>query len=469
MKKRIAAEWEPAVGVMVAWPPAIPHALYQEFAKDTTLYVLVADEAAQEEAEAAFKRWKIDPEAVKFLKVPQGEDYCWPRDWGPQPIFDEEGNFSLLGPSYVLSTPFCDIGHDVPLMCASDVKDIPLEKYESDGMDDKAAGAIAAQLGVSFVKAPFAFTGGNVLGDGVNSIISTEVLLFENRFKGISDAEYLAEVAKATGMTNYSIFSDYEMFSLNHIDCLAKPLDDRRVLVLRYPQDHPHHDLVEHIANEEIAKALNSYGVPWEVVRLDTNYIHLEGQVAAYANSLILNKSIYVPMYSIPQDEIALETWRAAMPGYTVKGFEFKIEDEADMVDPHGERGAYEFCGWDPGDVLHCRSRAVWDAEMLYVRAWRPLAPIAAQDAFTVEAQVHAYSKTALADAPKLVWRVAKGEWQTVAMEQSNTVDMWRGVIPGQAAGTTVEYYVKATDESGRCECSPRVAPEGFYSYTVQV
>lgn len=466
MKKRIAAEWEPAVGVMVAWPPAVPRALFEEFAKDTTLHVLVADEAAKNDAMAAFKRWgTINPDEVKFLVVPQGEDYCWPRDWGPQPLFEEDGTFKMLGPTYVYSTPFCDIGHDVPLLCAAD-EPLPLSEFEGDGQDNLAAEAIASQLGLGFVKVPFAFTGGNVLTDGVNTLFSTEVLLFENRFMGTDDKAYFDEVAKVTGMTNYNVLSDYEMFSLNHVDCLAKPLDDRRILVLRYPEDHPHHQLVEDIVEKEIGSALNSYGQPWEVVRVDTNYIHREGQLAAYANSVILNKNIYVPQYSIPQDKVALEQWREAMPGYTVKGFEYKLDDEPESLNL---RGIYEYVGWDSGDVLHCRARAVWDPQMLYVRAARPFGPVAAGEPFTVDAAIHAYSNKPLTGAPELVWRVGGAEeWQRVAMEPTATHEVWAADLPGFEAGTTVEYYVEAADESGRRECSPRVAPEGFYSYTVQ-
>ncbi len=464
MKRRLVAEWEPAIGVMVAWPLGIPHGLLIEYAKDTTVYLLVANDEVADEARAKLAAWGVAEDRVRFLVVPQGEDFTWPRDWGPQPLFDEEGVFHLVGPSYRYSTPFCDIGHDVPLYCAGD-EPHPLSEYEGDGQDDLAAQAIAEQLGIDFIKVPFAFTGGNVLNDGVNSILSTEVLLFENRFKGIPDEAYFKQVARITGMSNYTVLSDYENFSLNHIDCLAKPLDDRRVLVLRYPKDHPHYQLVEDIVENELSHALNSYGQPWEVVRLDTNYIHRAGCVAAYANSLILNKTVYVPLYSIPQDAVALQQWQEAMPGYTIKGFEFKLDEEPDSKDL---RGIYDYIGWDPGDVLHCRSRAVWDPQMLYVRASRPFGTVAAGEAYRVSATVVPYSGAALEGAPALRYRLAgEDAWTSVAMVPAATREVWMADIPAFRAGDSVEYYVEASDASGRCECAPRVAPEGCYCYTV--
>ena len=465
MKRRLAAEWEPAIGVMVAWPPVIPHTLFVELAKDTTLHILISDASVEADARKTLGRWGIDQDAVRFVVVPQGEDCGWPRDWGPHALFTEDGGFAMVGPTYLYSTPFCNIGHDVPLLCADD-EPHPLDDFEGDGLDDKAAEAIAKGLGYDFVKAPFAFTGGNVLNDGVNSIISTEVLTFENRYIGIEKEDYFIQVAKLTGMTNYTILSDYEDFSLNHIDCLAKPLDDRRILVLRYPEDHPHNQLVEDIVNKEFASAVNSYGQPWEIVRMDTNYIHREGAVAAYANSLILNKTIYVPQYSIDQDRIALEQWREAMPGYVVKGFEYKLADEPDSPN---ERGIYEYIGWDPGDVLHCRTRAIWDPEMLYVRASRPFGPVFSDQSYRVDATVIAYSGKALKGAPELFWRESeKSDWAKIEMTPSATHEVWFADIPACVSGTSVEYYVSAADESGRSECAPRVAPDGFYSYIVQ-
>ena len=466
MKKRIAAEWEPAIGVMFAWPLFLPHKLVQEFAKDTHVYLLVSDDEAIEAAKRTFDEWEVDPTRVTYVKVSQGDDCSWPRDFGPHALFDERGEQHLLGPSYLFSTPFANVGHDAPLL-APDFEEHPIDEFESDGKDDLAAGQIAKALGVDFIKLPFAFTGGNMLTDGVNSIISTEILLFENRYKGFSDDEYFSQVAEVTGMTNYTVLSDYEDLNLNHIDCLAKPIDDRRIIVLRFPKSHPHYDIVEHIVDTELAGATNSYGEPWEIIRLDTDYFGEDGGVAAYSNSLLLNKCVYVPMYGIHTDEGALETFRAALPGYDVKGFTFVLDDEPASSDI--PREDYEEIGWQSFDVLHCRTRAVWDSKMLYVRATRPLGTVCAGEPYRVHATIVAYSGEELTEGmPKLHWRANGGAWTSADLEAAATREVFTAEIPGQAAGTTVEYYVECSDASGRHEFAPRVAPAGTYSYVVR-
>lgn len=468
MKRRLAAEWEPAIGVMVAWPASLPKALVRELAADTTLYLLCADDdAVIEDAKATLTRWGVDAESVRYLRVPKGEDSTWPRDWGPQPLFEEDGSFKLMGPRYVYSTPFCGPEHDAPLTCAPWLDEpLPLSAYECDGCEDAAAGAIAEQLGVGFVKLPFAFTGGNVLSDGVNGILSTEVLLLENKHDDLQPDDYFSQVATITGMSNYAVFSDYEDYSLQHVDCFLKVLDDRRLLIQRPPAGHPLCERYERIVNDEIATALNSYGQPWEILRVDTNVLADGESLAAYVNSLILNGCVYVPQYSIEQDAVALQQWRDAMPGYQVKGFTFVLDDEPEAYNPDG---LYEGIGWDPGDVLHCRTRAVWDPEMLYVRASRPLGEVKAGEPYQVDATIVAYSGAdLLLGQLALHYRVAgTDEWTTVPLEQNATHEVYSAVIPGMEAGTGVEYYVQAADASGRSECAPRVAPKGFYAYAV--
>src|SRR4030043_881527 len=75
---------------------------------------------------------------------------------------------------------------------------------------------------------------------------------------------------------------------------------------------------------------------------------------AAYTNSLIFNKKVFMPFYGIPEDKQALETGQEAMPGYEVIGF------ENDIPVP-----VMDYTGWQSFDGLHCRVRAIWDPGML--------------------------------------------------------------------------------------------------------
>jgi hypothetical protein len=79
-RPRLIAEWEPAIGAMVAWPIYVPDTLVQEIAQDDLLFVL----AKPEHLEAARSRMAelgIAAEQVRF--VPCSVESSWPLDWGP--------------------------------------------------------------------------------------------------------------------------------------------------------------------------------------------------------------------------------------------------------------------------------------------------------------------------------------------------------------------------------------------------
>ena len=343
---------------------------------------------------------------------------------------------------------------------------MPLTGFEGDTSDDLAAEAIARQLGLSFVKAPFAFTGGNVLNDGVNTIISTEVLLAENKFEGLTRDQYFKYVSRVTGMTNYCVLSDYEHFSLNHIDCFLKILDERRLLVIRPPRDHELYPIYRAIVEEEIPRTTNSYGESWEVIPIDSGVTRSGEGIAAYVNSLILNKCVYVPLYGIPEDEGALATWRAAMPGYDVQGFTFELAEEPFAYNPDG---LYGEVGWDPGDVLHCRTRAVWDPQMLHIDVPGPNATPTAGEPIRIVVHMVAYSGAPIdAESARVYWRKGgEQEFRAAALVEGPAHEMYTAEIPAQNAGVTIEYYVAASDGSGRAETAPRTAPAQFLTFNV--
>jgi len=430
---------------MVAWPPIVPDALLVEIAKDDRLYLVVADEAARSEAEAALGTLKIDRDRVTFIVAPAGDARSWPRDWGPFPLFDAQGEFHLADPRFVDypgSTPDCDgrlYGERV--LALADFK-----------ADDAATAAVARTLGLPRLQLPFAFTGGNALVDGLGTAFSTCVMLNENRrMQGIQESELRHLVAAHLGITNHVILPNFEWFGIQHIDCLLKPLDEETLLVKRVPEGHPDHETIE-----AIVRALESLtdprGRPYRILRIDAPPYLLGYFVPNYTNSLILNRKILVPLFGVPADEAALETWRRAMPGYEVIGFENPGRD-----------------GWNWLDALHCRVRAVWDPRMLSMSHRRPDDPAAPAASYRIEADIRDHSRAGLiGEELKLLWR-PKGEtaWRAIRLEPAPGSDTYAATMPSPGPGRTVEYYLAAADRSGRRETLPRVAPKGFYSFAI--
>ena len=70
-----------------------------------------------------------------------------------------------------------------------------------------------------------------------------------------------------------------------------------------------------------------------------------------------------------------------------------------------------------------------------------------------VTVSVEVSDATAGVEKVLLWYRVSGGTWMSVEMELEGGV--WKAVIPGQAAGATVEYYVEAYDRAGNVAKSP--------------
>ena len=477
MKKRIAAEWEPTIGVLVAWPTNLPHLMLKALSEDTVIYFLVPNDKEQEDCTEWMGKWGIPMDRIRFIRIgAQGASYCWPRDWGPHPCFDESGKYYLLSPRFWYGDPFCVL-EDEKLCIATSETD--LAERTNDGIEDATPTYIGEELGLDVVELGFAFTGGNLFSDGVNNLISSKLMLMENEVAGVDNEEFFKLVNSQTGMGQYTVVPNFEDFSLQHVDCMMKMLDEERILVARPPEGHRHRELYDYIAYEILGKTLNCYGRFYEILRLDTNY-HQNGptefgDLHPYVNAVILNRSVYVPLGDIPQDEIALRQWQEAMPGYNIRGFyshhdEEPVEKRANEEHPDAfPMGDGQDAGWLGFDAVHCRTRAVWDPQMLHIDFARIPNEVCEAETYPLNVRIVDYSKAGLVPDKLLVFYRKKGEnvWNNKHLEKTKTHEIYRCELTAEK-GDTIEYYVSATDNSGRTEKRPYPAPDGFYSFTVK-
>lgn len=462
---RVAAEWEPALGVLVCWPPFVPHRLLIEISRDSRLYVLAESPQQVEEAQVWFRGWGMDLDRVEFLEIPGGDDAAWTRDWGPHPVFTAAGELRLADARYDQSTPDSALDCDAPLKTpwnggwGERFKDYDVK------LDDAAPTAIAGALGLQALDVPFVMTGGNFMTDGRGTALSSCILTNENRRNGVSDEQFFDQAAQLLGLERYTILPNFEDEGIQHVDCLFKLLDDRRILLARPPADHPLFERYEAFANQVLPALETADGGPFEILRIDTA-AYRGAALAAYTNSLVLNDVVYVPLFGIPQDQVALAQWQAALPGHRIKGFEFVLEDEPMLADM--ARRMYGEIGWRNFDALHCRTRAVWDPGMLHITVERVPPRVRGSAGHTVAARIVAYSgEPLLADRLVVRWRLqgASG-WSESRLERRADGSFEARIAEGIASGP-IEYFVLAADASGRVESAPRTAPQALLRFEI--
>lgn len=463
---RIAAEWEPALGTTVVWPLDLPHQLIIELAKDAKLFTIVPNEEEIENAKTWFTKWNIDLNNVEFIITEQGLDSWWARDWGAFAVFDSVGTLRMADGQYQYSTPVTGMACDDPLRFLFTEKDEKTgeEKIILMTEDDLTPKDIAQHLGYESIDLPFSYTGGNVFMDGRGSALSTCIIKNENQYIGVNDEQLIADAKNMLGIDTYNFISNFEYSGIQHIDCLLKMLDNNRLFVMQPPVDHELYQIYEDVVNHELANLRNSKGEAYEIIRLNTARYSGE-KLAAYSNSLILNKNVYVPLFGIAQDSIALQQWASVMPGYTVKGFLYNVHEEPALHPRVRERRADGF-GWRNGDALHCRTRAIWDPEMLYISMTE--AATKEDKGYHIEANIIDYSNAGLVRSELQVnWRV-EGEtvWNNTEMQESPKANYYETTLNNIEAGKTIEYFISAKTAAGKAQSNPMTAPKGFYSFT---
>lgn len=444
-ERRVAAEWEPSLGILITWPFAHPPALVQEWTRDTHLHVVVASEVERGKAARTFADWECDATRVHYIMRPTKEGLYGTRDWAAYAAFDEQGVLSHRDPRYL---DYALSGYDSSKTLMWWSKLDPRLDWTSD---DETPVAVAKAVGVSREELPFCFTGGNVYADGMGTAFCTEILADENKYFGVPKEKLLESAKQLLGIGNLQFIPNFESsIGAQHIDCVMKLLDEGRILVKRTPADHPDHAQIERIATL-LGSMQSPWGRPYEILRIDTP--RYQGDLLAnYTNSLIHNKTIYVPLFGIAADGDALATFRAAMPGYEVKGF------KGNPLFP-----------WTYTDALHCRTKALWDPRMIHLRH-TPVRVQPKDGATGLEVKVFDYGKSGVADGGvQLHWRKSGASgWHAMPMAPSSEAGTYQGAIKSADRGAAIEYYISVQTRDGRRETLPRVAPAGYFTISAR-
>jgi hypothetical protein len=327
--------------------------------------------------------------------------------------------------------------------------------------DDKAPGALAAYIGTNHVNTRLHLVGGNIDFDGLGSCFATQVLVDENALYGLSSQRFLQSMQATLGVTQMIVMPNYETLGIQHIDCALKVLDEETLLITRVPATHPSYPYREAIA-QAAAQLQTPYGRSYAIVRVDAPVWKggSSGQVANYANSLIVNDKVFVPLFGMhPEDELALQAYRDAMPGYEVFGYE--------MVS-----GGYPMGSWASNDALHCRTHQVYDPNMLLIKHPR-VRSASAGVAIQLSALIRPYSGAPLdLRGTGVTWRQrGSGAWSFSPFAPGSKAFEYTATLPAQATGVTIEYFVRAATSTGQLETRPpsqAALPSGFIEFSVQ-
>lgn len=317
--RRFPAEWENQQGILLCFPHngndwpgkfgAIKWA-FIEFIKKVSIYeqvfLIVKDELHKASVHEMLETAHVDSGKVSFIL--QKTNRSWMRDSGPIIVKNgskrEALNFNFNGwakyPNYKLD-------RNVPAKIASTLN-IPLTQVVYKGK-------------------PVILEGGAIDVNGKGTLLTSEECLMDQKTQvrnpGFSKTDYEEIFREYLGISNVIWLGDGITGddTHGHIDDLARFVNEDTIITVveSDPKDNNYKALQENLKRLQNSKLEN--GKAPKIVCLPMpQKLEFEGLQlpASYANFLIMNKSVLVPVFNDPRDREALNIIAECFPERTV-------------------------------------------------------------------------------------------------------------------------------------------------------
>lgn len=419
---RTMAEWEEIDGLMVAWTSYydVLTEIVRHARLETTVYIVTDDSTA---AQTTLAGAGVPSGNIQYVYAPINS--VWARDYGQWNAYTDEVD-SLLLIDWIYNRP--------------------------RPKDDTVPSALARmlQLPLHEMTLPpndLIHTGGNYMVDGFGTAFSSKLILDENSTKTSDEIDTIAK--KFMGIERYIKMNTLPYDGIHHIDMHIKLLDEETLLVGQFPAGISDGPQLEANLLYVLSSYNSVYGTPYKIVRIPmpsstANDYPPTAYYRTFTNSVIVNKTVLVPLYREEFDTTALRIYRQAMPGYKIVGI--NVES---MI---GASGA-----------IHCITKEVGSSTPLLIKH-QPLRDTNINSSRTVAAYIR--HKAGIASATLHYRTDTLQPYQTIAMSALSGNE-WQVSIPGYPAGTHVYYYIEAQSTSGKTQVRPMPAPAGYWSYLI--
>lgn len=316
--QRLPAEWEPQDAVMLTWPHKNSPwdwilddvvELYEALATVICDYADVVIAVPEEQIDEVRSRLETMGAPLEYIHLyPCSSNDTWARDHGPLTVETPDG-FKLL------DFQFNGWGNKFP--------------HE---LDNKISQQLAAQGAFPFASIEaqdWVLEGGSIETDGQGTLLATSsCLLNKNRNPQLSKSEIEERLKAAFGVTKIN-WLDHGYLAGDdtdgHIDTLARLCPNNTIIYTACDDEQDEHYSELKKMEVQLQSFSNAKGEPYRLLPLPWAGEVLgdesdERLPATYANFLIINEAVLVPIYGLPMDEDALEVVSQAFPGYEIFG-----------------------------------------------------------------------------------------------------------------------------------------------------
>lgn len=394
-------------GVLIRYPFGISYALIKEMSIDAKVVTIVSGQSQENTVRNNYAQQGVNLDNCEFIHAPTNS--YWTRDYGPWFIADGNQKISIVDFPYNRPRPY----------------------------DNAIPSQVANHLGIDIYNMDIVHTGGNYMTDGMGIAASTDLVWAEN--PTLTPEQINSRMNDYLGTEAYHVVPDPNNTYIDHIDCWAKFLDVDKILIREVPPSHPQYEQIEASA-AYWEQQTSSYGSPYEIFRVYTP------NDQPYTNALILNDKVFVPITGSAWDNAALAIYQQAMPGYTILGF----------------TGS-----WQSTDALHCRTKEIPDPGLLHIRH-KPLWGLHPErQQYAITAEIIPFSGQELYADSIFVHYSFDGQLYERGLMSNTQNNVFAGFIPSAAAGGEVNYYISASDFSGRKEFHPFIGRPDAHCFQV--
>jgi agmatine deiminase len=326
MQRRLPAEWERQDAVLLGWPHdgtdwadtlGLVLPAFVRIAKEISRFepvIIPAPDPAPVLSQLAAAGACMD--RVHVYAVPTND--TWARDFGPITVF-QNGQPILLDYGFN--------GWGLKFRACDDNR--VTARFQAAGAFGKAAREVPGLV----------LEGGSVESNGAGTLLTTSACLLEaNRNPHLGRAELEKKLGQQLGVDHvlwlehgYLAGDDTD----SHVDTLARLAPNQTIIYQACddPGDEHYEELAAMAA--ELAAMRTRNGLPFRLLPLPwPEPCHADDGhrlPATYANFLILNDAVLVPVYGLPQDKAALAVVGRAFPDRTVVGIPCR-----QLIEQHG-------------------------------------------------------------------------------------------------------------------------------------
>lgn len=315
--RSFATEWDNQDGILIAWPHAGTDwaymldevtACYVEMAcailEDDERLVIVAPDA--DDVKASLGQ-DVDWQRISIIELPTND--TWVRDYGPIAVFKD-------GRTVLTDFTFNAWG----MKFAADCDNLVTSRLQ-------ARGVFKAPL-VNY--RDLVLEGGSIETDGNGTVLTTTCCLTApNRNDALSREQLEQELLDRLGCVKM-LWLDHGTLSGDdtdgHIDTLTRFAPDGVILYCGCdnPEDEHYEPLMK--MEEDLKQMTDAEGNPYNLIKLplpDAMYDEISRLPATYANFLVMNHQVLVPVYGQPENDVkACELIGQAFPGRKIKGID---------------------------------------------------------------------------------------------------------------------------------------------------